>query len=216
MDALVAGLQTFVCARHAMTLTTRGCITLYNSANGPKRPDSWEGRAACRGCPIGSVHATGHAPSEVDRLRSELVKVCSRCGRQPDRMIWNTLCPSCDARQREAVRGRNAKGNRPALSKLLHTEHLAVSVGAATRIVHRAAVTSLTEVIIQQAKLANGVIAFGRRRVSWDAITHNSRWGAWANQGEMCLPSGWGEAPRQPRAMHIRARPPLGQLALAI
>lgn len=199
-----------------MTLTKRGCVTLYNSANGARKPDSWEGRAACRGCPIGSVHATGHAPSEVDRLRPELVKVCSRCGRLPDRMIWNTLCPSCDARQREAVRGRNSKGNRPALSLLLHTEHLAVSVGAATRIVHRQAVVGLTEVIIQQAKLANGAIAFGRRRVFWDACTHNSRWGAWADQMEMVLPSGWGEAPRQPRAIYAPRPPMAGQLALAI
>jgi hypothetical protein len=199
-----------------MTLTVRGCVTLYTSANGQKKPDSWEGRAACRGCPIGSVNATGKAPSEVDKLRVELVRLCSRCGRQPDRMIWNTLCPSCDARQREAVKGRNAKGNRPALSLLLHTEHLAMSVGAATRVIHRSAVTALTEVIIQQAKLANGVAAFGRRRVYWDAESHNSRWAPWGRQIEMCLPRGWGErAPVARIPAPLTVPPEVPQLALA-
>lgn len=104
--------DTFVCTRRDhLRVTRHGCAGLFIKANGRKAPHSWEGMAACRGCPLGARHAGRKAAPPKDH---PLVgAVCVRCLRQSAHLVWKKLCPSCDARQGEVRRGKNAKGTRP-------------------------------------------------------------------------------------------------------
>lgn len=133
------------------------------------------------------MHLTGHAPDPIIALKLHLKPLCVRCGRHADRLIWNTYCPSCDARQREAVRGRNAKGNPPAIGKILHTESVVFSVGMVSKIITRPMVISLPEVMLHAAKNASGPAAFSRRRLIWPALTRLGRGKPWTTQLELGL-----------------------------
>lgn len=153
------------CSRRNLRLTEQGCTTLYKSANEGKAPAPWEGRAACRNCPVGAMRATGQVINPMAQVMSDLARICVRCGRTPERLIWSTYCPSCDARQREAIRRRNSKGNPPKLSSVIHTEKLLVS----GKLVVRPNVIDASEAIIQISKKLDHPVAFGRRRVYWNA-----------------------------------------------
>jgi hypothetical protein len=145
----------FTCERRQMRLTKVGCSRLWTSANGPKPPDPFEGRAACRNCPIGCKNATGETQDPIVELAAALVNVCSRCGRKADRLInrqTRGLCPSCDAREGEAIRGRNSKGNRPALANMLHTEQVAVTSAGVTSIIVRRDCLTTEELILHTRK----------------------------------------------------------------
>ena len=161
-------IDLFRCDRRDMTLTRAGCGRLYQSANGAKKPDPWEGRSACMGCPTGMYHLTGHKAHPSALLVARLGRVCERCLRPASRLIWGALCPSCDARHREAVRGVTYKGNRPALADLLRPAGIIVSSGNMSRLFVRPAVTNLFEVIIHAAKSYEaGPLTFGRVRLIW-------------------------------------------------
>lgn len=167
---LLMGLDIFHCERWALTLSTAGCSRLYISANGPKRPDTWEGRAACVACPVGAGHA-GKPQNAVSALAEVLRMLCPRCGRQSARLIWGVLCASCDVRQREARARCNAKGSVPALAAMLHTQRLAVSSGAsAPRIMTHRGVASVQEAIIHLSKSATAPSSYGRRGVHFGSV----------------------------------------------
>jgi len=164
------GLEMFLCERRTLTLSTAGCSRLYISANGPKRPDAWEGRMSCISCPIGAANS-GKPQSSVSALSEALRMLCPRCGRQSSRLIWGLLCASCDVRQREARAHKNAKGSVPALTAQLHTQRLAVASGAeAPRIMTHKGVSSLQEAIIHLSKSAAHSASYGRRAVHFPHV----------------------------------------------
>jgi hypothetical protein len=155
-----------------MTLTRRGCVRLYEAANMPKPPSPWLGLAACRGCVIGVLHATGKPQNPITVLTNALRLLCPRCGRMAETLINGSLCRSCHARHLEALRRRNAKGSVPALSDRLHTTRIMVAmVGNIPRIVRNQGVASLSEAIIHTSKAATGPTIYGRRKVNWSGIT---------------------------------------------
>ncbi|MGM9487785.1 hypothetical protein [Ideonella sp. YS5] len=109
------------------------------------------GRPSCHGCGVGALHRVEHAdaPCEVPTrrpLQSEGApplrfdppprrQHCVRCWTQPgsrDRggLVVDAICVSCFNRAREARAGRNAKGHRPAATRV---ERLAVGVIAGPR-----------------------------------------------------------------------------------
>lgn len=164
------GLDIFHCDRRALTLSTAGCSRLYVSANSGKRPEPYEGRAACVTCPVGALHA-GRPQNAVSGLAEMLRMLCPRCGRNADRLIWGRLCASCDARQSECQRGRNAKGSVPALAARLHTQRIAVASGSAVaRVVTNKSVASLQEAIIHMSKSATAPASYGRRGVHFGRV----------------------------------------------
>lgn len=180
-------LEIFRCDRRSLTLSKAGCSKLYDSANGPKAPEPWEGRAACRACPVGALNLTGILLNPVAMLKERMRYLCPRCCRLSSRLIWGQLCASCDVRQREAVAGRNAKGNRPALSGQIHTERLAVTGGGITKTLIRHGVASLQEVMLHAAKSSGVPITYGRRRVQWTSLTQLDHRGPWTSQLEILL-----------------------------
>jgi hypothetical protein len=178
-------LTLFLCDRRNLTLSKAGCARLYASANNGKPPDPFEGRAACRACPIGALHLTGVLPDPTAQLTEALRRICPRCGRPAERLIWGILCASCDARHREALKGRNAKGHPPALSKVLHPASIVMADKGGARIVCRSSVVGLGEIILHAAKSTKTPVAFSRRRLHWPALTRKGR--IWAPQMELGL-----------------------------
>lgn len=162
---------TFRCDRQAMTLTAAGCARLWESANGARVPDPGEGRARCRGCPIGARNAGAPVPKCAETVaRDSIAQTCARCWRSAERgdrrqgLVKGRLCASCDMRDREAAAGRNAKGNPPALMGLLHSQAV-----AAIRLDTKARacttfdrVTCPMEAAVLAARKAGGPVALGR------------------------------------------------------
>jgi len=111
-----ASLQVFTCDRLSCVLTKEACAANYTRSNAP---------ISCKGCPIGAAHA-GDAPMVTGRHTNAEAAIglsCIRCERNErtaTRYIGRfrltrarTLCLNCFNREREVVRGYNAKGAAP-------------------------------------------------------------------------------------------------------
>lgn len=148
------------CDRRALTLSRDGCAASWRAAE-RKRPDPWEGRWHCRACPVGAAHA-GRPQAETAAVVESLQRVCPRCGRRAMRIIQGRLCVSCYNREREVLKGRNAKGGVPQLTAVLHDETvLIVRDGLLFRHTLRR-VTGATEAMLTLGKAATGALLFSR------------------------------------------------------
>jgi len=108
------------CDRNGATLTTRGCAAMFRSAAETK-PEPWQSKFACRGCPIGAVNAgVAVAVANDTAAMDEARRCCPRCDRLAPRLINGHLCITCYNRQLDVVRGFNRRGNRPGLADRLH------------------------------------------------------------------------------------------------
>ena len=107
------GVPFFDCVRLHASLTTVHCAEMWRLANEGRS----ERHSACRACPIGAAHA-GVSNASRSPIRGALV--CSRCGRGSTRLVRANLCVSCYNRERECVKGRNARGAIPV--KLTHLD----------------------------------------------------------------------------------------------
>jgi hypothetical protein len=159
---------------------------------------------------LGSFHATGKEFDPVATIVNSLRNICSRCSGKTERLILGALCPSCDARDREAKRFRNSKGTVPKLSSVLHDEHIAVAEGGVIRVLNRSFVTGLPEVMIQAARSATTPLVFGRRQMVWtNAMVRSSSHRPWATQFEIVGLAGglatWQRrnAPRRPKLQAV-------------
>lgn len=160
-------METFRCERQALVLTKPGCARLWLSAQ-ENEPKPWEGRAKCLTCPIGAAHA-GRTIAPMAEITAELKRICPRCERFATRLIGKRLCVSCYNRQREVIVGKNAKGNKPLLASVLHSE-IVVAVGpSGAKLLKADLVASLPELMIAQAAHADVFAGFGRPPVTWGA-----------------------------------------------
>ncbi len=147
------------CERRAMRLTSAGCARLWTSAQ-EARPEPWEGRSACRTCPLGAARAGRPLPPNA--AAAELLRrVCPRCLRQAQRLINGLHCVSCYNREAECRRGRDRKGNRPGLLDRLRASTIVITRGASSSVEQHAEVVSATEAMLIVAKTAAGRICFG-------------------------------------------------------
>jgi hypothetical protein len=103
---LVPGKLHFRCDRQRASLSTEACASMWREAN----HDNLESRMTCRCCPIGAQHA-GELHASMSALKGMLI--CARCHRGAERLIHGHACVSCYNREREAIKGRNAKGTAP-------------------------------------------------------------------------------------------------------
>lgn len=159
--------ETFRCDRQGMTLTVAGCARLFASTV-KKKPEPYEGRWHCQGCPIGAANAG--APVESIAIGGQDWRlVCARCLRRSDRLIHGRHCVSCFNRGREARIGRNKKGGRPKLIDRLRAVTLAMTrADGVTELVAAKAVIGPAEVMVQRARTATGRLAFGMPPARWD------------------------------------------------
>ncbi len=146
-----------------MTLSAAGCARLWHSAQ-ETRPLPWEGRHRCLSCPIGAARAgrPGVGPFPPAELLREWV-ICPRSRRPATRLsrghlINGRLCVSCSNRDREVLRGEDARGRPPRL--VLRDVTLAVVESGAVRHALRYRVTSDLEAMLVEAMQAKGPLAF--------------------------------------------------------
>lgn len=142
----MAEIELFTCQRRSMRLTTRGCSDLWKSTIA-RPPQPFEGRHLCVLCPVGAANS-GVVIAPMAQTAEDLRMLCPRCVRPAARLINDAFCVSCFNRHREALRGRNAKGTRPALADQLHTECFTVIHGVSRRSVEMPMVTGLSEAMI--------------------------------------------------------------------
>ena len=95
------GLEMVACTRRELTLSAKGCASLYLSTLTDKDVKPWEGRAKCVGCAIGRERA-GLAPMAAP-IAPVGARWCFRCEKTCERVIHKRLCVSCFNREREAV-----------------------------------------------------------------------------------------------------------------
>lgn len=122
----------FDCDRMRARLTVAGCTRNWRAAQA-ERPAPWDSKHHCLSCPIGAAHA-GQPPEEARHKRAEeAVRLfCPRCQRPSARLINGLHCVSCYNRVREIARGRNCKGNPPAVvMSRLHAVAFVAGVGGA-------------------------------------------------------------------------------------
>lgn len=151
-----------------MRLTKTGCVTLFISANRKEAPPSWEGRSACRSCPLGAEHAGRKpAPPVIDPV---LGTTCPRCLRPSAHLVWRRLCPSCDARAGEARRGRNAKGTKPKLMGRLAPRAVTVTVGDTVRLQRIESAIGLIEAWMAIARPLKAPVIFSRPAIDLLAL----------------------------------------------
>lgn len=104
---IAPGQRYFDCETLRASLSTTSCAARWAGAP----PGS-----ACHKCVIGRLHHTDHNPTRRPGRRpvDNEVRACARCGRTDLRIIRATcLCVSCQNRQYEWLKGRNAKGKPP-------------------------------------------------------------------------------------------------------
>lgn len=148
------------CQRRSVTLAETSCAASWEAAQ-KKRPEPWEGRWHCRSCALGAEKAGKPLP-QTAIAADALSCLCPRCCRPSPRLINGHLCVSCYNRDREAARGRNAKGGMPRLTAKLHDVTLLVVEEGAVRRETLDRITGSQEAMIMLAKRARRPIAFVR------------------------------------------------------
>lgn len=108
------GKRMFNCERRRATLMAERCSAMWQAGH---VKGAHERFLACRGCQIGAMHA-GAAEATLSPLYASCV--CGRCSAGATRLIHGHLCVSCYNREREYLKGRNAKGNVPVMHPPLH------------------------------------------------------------------------------------------------
>lgn len=105
-------MELFTCTRQRgdLTLTPHGCAQMWRRALHQKLEPGMM-PSPCRGCAIGAAHAGEKLPEL--RAPSVVDGICCRCHRGAMRVIYGRLCVSCFNREREWIKGKNAKGTRP-------------------------------------------------------------------------------------------------------
>ncbi len=104
--AEIAGASFFDCSRLHAGLTISACAEMWRLANKGRS----ERHTACRVCPVGAAHA---GVPNASRSPISGALVCARCTRGATRLIGKRICISCYNREREFIRGRNARGMVP-------------------------------------------------------------------------------------------------------
>ena len=161
--------ELVTCERRSMRLTAGGCARLFVSA-ADDPPGSWEGRAACVGCPFGAARAGRPTPPVHAPVG---VRFCFRCERPAERVIQERVCVSCYNREREALgcaasaKTKRKPGIRDLRARLARREFVVIVDGVA-----RTATTPPTRdlreaIALATRKLDAGVI--GQPRIVWPA-----------------------------------------------
>lgn len=130
----------FHCERRALDLSVQSCIADFQRVE-RRGAMPWRSDWHCKGCEIGAVHAGRDvAVVQTANILAGARSICARCHRPDERFIGNRLCRSCDARDRELLRGRNGKGAFPAVLAARWHLHPVVLwiVGVGVRVIQRA------------------------------------------------------------------------------
>jgi hypothetical protein len=154
------------CARAELRLTEASCAKFWLGSN-PDAPPVWQGRHRCHQCPAGAARA-GVVIDPMQTVRDSLAPFCQRCRRLATRgdrnngIINGRLCVSCYNREREVLRGSNAKGTPPRVvaARLFAARIVAVESGIIERI-DRDISAGVLELVIHCGRRAKAPVMFG-------------------------------------------------------
>jgi len=147
------GATFFACSRLHAGLTTRACTDMWRATNQARS----ERHTACRSCFVGATHAR--------RIKREPIADqrgfgCSRCARGATRLIQKRLCVSCYNRERELIKGRNARGMVPTKLAPLAVRRVFYMSNGRVYLVRSERTTSSAELIIATLRDAVYNVAF--------------------------------------------------------
>lgn len=145
----------FECGKLSATLSKSSCASMWRKAF--SRNGNYQEK--CRGCPIGAMHAGEH---EISTSRLAGKKICVRCHRASNRFVFNDICVSCYNREREWVKGRNAKGTKPVKQKPLHSLTLPyLTAEKQVGVVRKKTAESTSEMITKVLRDSQKKVMFG-------------------------------------------------------
>ena len=114
---IIPGQQHFDCAPLRATLSTEACALRWNAAREAEE-ERRDRLISCKRCPVGAAHFEAHQqhdraepPTQPLERKPPRASVCVRCGKPSDRLVGGELCVSDFNREREWLRGYNARGN---------------------------------------------------------------------------------------------------------
>jgi len=149
------GLQFFRCDKLSATLSAKGCAQNYRQAAGRDQADRLY---HCRNCPIGAHH-NGERAIRVSKYYGG--NLCARCHRPASRLIHKRICVSCQNREYEIVKGRNAKGTMPVRLPELHPQRVLVSIDGKVSPRRLERCVDATEAFLTILRTERGAIQFG-------------------------------------------------------
>lgn len=183
VEAHGSTLEVFDCEPQEAALTRRGCASRWDRAQAARKrrgedSEAHDALGACRTCPIGALHAGKDPTISSPDYGSDQ---CPRCGFGTTRMVGNRICVSCYNRETEFLKGRNARGNKPAaFPGLVDMPMVLVIDGRIDRTARRVAVAHRVrgqvrggpaEAMLQTIRTTRGLsISFGwRGNRAWQA-----------------------------------------------
>jgi hypothetical protein len=149
----IPGAAYFDCARMHASISTSACATMWRSMNEQRG----ERYTACRSCQVGAAHA-GVSNASRSPIRGALV--CARCARGATRLIHRNLCVSCFNRERELIKGRNARGMVPTKLAPLAARRVFYMSNGRVHLVRAERTTHSAELIIATLRDAIHTVAF--------------------------------------------------------
>jgi hypothetical protein len=144
----------FRCDRLFATISVDQCSSMWRAAN----QRNSEVRRQCRGCVLGAQHA-GQPDANLCDIHG--VKICARCRDEATRLIWGNLCVSCQNRQYEFIRGRNARGKPLLKLSPLEPRQVTFQEGSTVRYYRSALSSSMDELVVSTLRDAMKRVAFG-------------------------------------------------------
>lgn len=165
------GRRMFNCdARRAM-LQVETCASMWRSGHAKGAHERfWR----CRGCQVGARHA-GAAEATLSPIYA--LSICGRCNMGATRLIHGHLCVSCYNREREYLKGRNAKGNRPVMHPDLHRLSIRYRTGGEVKTLTIAHAVDTSELVVAALRDEPKQVTFGPMVVA--------RAGEWCRQGDL-------------------------------
>lgn len=148
--------EYFRCEKLSATLGTESCADMWRKAHsGENTAHRYE---KCKGCCIGARHA-GEGEASMSLLFGR--RICARCHKLSRRFVYNDICVSCYNRQREWIKGRNARGTKPVKQPPLHPVSIAYIVGGEIQASKAVMSESTVEMVTRILRDSRKEVTFG-------------------------------------------------------
>ena len=149
--------EYFGCSRLSATLNRDSCASMWRQANSSGQVTTRHEK--CKGCLIGALHAGESSEISTSMLMGK--RICARCHKLSRRFVQNDICVSCYNRQREWLRGRNARGTKPIKQKPLHPVSVPYMAGNEVHVPKAALSESTVEMITRILRDSRKEVTFG-------------------------------------------------------
>jgi hypothetical protein len=158
------GKRQFFCSALRSTLSVLSCAEKHRVA---VNSDVGDRHFACLRCPVGASHS-GRSNPNTSPLRG--MTICGRCHRGATRLVGKHLCVSCQNRQYESLKGKNAKGTKPV--KLPDLDQRSITYRAAGAVKTRTIALSVgtDELVMAVLRDEKNAMQFGFRNVAMHAL----------------------------------------------